>query len=378
MTTASTHADPYRIADTSSIFTPALVFFADLIRKNVARMVEVAGSAERLRPHVKTHKTPQIVRLEREAGVVKHKCATIAEAEVCAANGGTDALISYPLVGPNCARLAKLVRAYPGCRFSVTIDHPKSAEALSAAMAAAGLTVDVLLDLDVGMHRTGIAPGPEAAELYALVARLPGLRPDGLHVYDGHNHIENFDDRKHTALTQLEPALKLREALVNQSLPVPRVVVGGTPTFPVYARLDIPGLECSPGTLVLHDNGYGSRFPDLTGFAPAALLLTRVISRPMPTRVTFDLGYKAVASDPPAGKRLVLLGVPAYETVGQNEEHLIIETPAAAELAPGDERLAIPTHVCPTVAMHQRAYVVEGGRVVGTWDVTGRDRVIGV
>jgi len=371
-------SNPYAIADTSGVFTPALVFFEDLIRQNVARMVELVGAPARLRPHVKTHKTPQIVRLERECGVVKHKCATIAEAEMCAANGAADALISYPLVGPNCSRLAKLIRAYPGCRFSVTVDHPKSAEALSAAVAAEKLTVDVLLDVDVGMHRTGIAPGPEAAELYAQLGRLPGLRPDGLHVYDGHNHIENFVDRQQTALTQLEPALKLREALLERGLPVPRVVIGGTPTFPVYARLDVPGLECSPGTLVLHDNGYGTRFRDLTGFMPAALLLTRVISRPTPTRVTFDLGYKAVASDPPAGKRLTLLGVPDYETVGQNEEHLIIETPSAANYSPGDEVLAIPTHVCPTVAMHQRAYVVRGGRVVGTWDITGRDRVISV
>lgn len=371
-------SNPYLIADTSNVFTPALIFYEDLIRQNVARMIELAGSAERLRPHVKTHKTPQIIRLEREMGIVKHKCATIAEAEMCAANGATDALISYPLVGPNCARLAKLIRAQPGCRFSTTVDHPRSAEALSAALAAEKQTVDVLLDVDVGMHRTGIAPGPEAAELYALVARLPGLRPDGLHVYDGHNHIENFSERQKTALTQLEPAMKLRETLLSQGLPVPRIVAGGTPTFPVYARLDLPGLELSPGTLVLHDNGYGSRFRDLTGFMPAALVLTRVISRPTATRVTFDLGYKAVASDPPAGKRLHLLSVPHYETVGQNEEHLIIESPSAANLQPGDEVLAIPTHVCPTVALHQRAYVVKGGRVVGTWDIVGRDRVISV
>src|SRR5262245_53737410 len=250
-------SNPYAIADTSNVFTPALIFFKDLIRNNVARMVEMVGSPDRLRPHVKTHKTPQIVKLEREMGVVKHKCSTIAEAEMCAANGATDALISYPLVGPNCARLAKLIRAFPACRFSVTVDHPRSAQALSAALSAEKLTADVLLDVDVGMHRTGIAPGPEAAELYGLIARLPGLRPDGLHVYDGHNHIENFTDRQQTALTQLEPALKLREALVKQGLPVNRVVAGGTPTFPVYARLDLPGLELSPGTLVLHDDGYG-------------------------------------------------------------------------------------------------------------------------
>ncbi len=122
-----------------------------------------------------------------------------------------------------------------------------------------GQTVDVLLDVDVGQHRTGIAPGPEAVSLYERIARSPGLKPGGLHVYDGHNHIENFAERKATALSQLEPALKLRAALEQQGLAVPRLVAGGTPTFPIYARLDLPGLECSPGTLVLHDHGYGSR-----------------------------------------------------------------------------------------------------------------------
>jgi D-serine deaminase-like pyridoxal phosphate-dependent protein len=116
----------------------------------------------------------------------------------------------------------------------------------------------------------------------------------------------------------------------------------------------------------------------MTGLTPAALLLTRVISRPTSTRVTFDLGYKAVASDPPAGKRCVLLGVPSYEAVLQNEEHLVIETPLAERFKPGDEVLAVPTHVCPTVAMHQRAYIIEGGKLAGTWAVVGRDRVLTV
>jgi D-serine deaminase-like pyridoxal phosphate-dependent protein len=287
-------------------------------------------------------------------------------------------LLAYPIVGPNCLRLVKLIQAYPKTRFSVLADHPDSVDALSGVLSSEGVTVEVLLDLDVGQHRTGIAPGPEAATLYEQIDRLPGLAPGGLHVYDGHNHIESFVERQATALTQLEPALKLRAALEQKGLPVGRLVVGGTPTFPVYARLDLPGLECSPGTLVLHDHGYGSRFGDMTGFTAAALLLTRVISRPTSTRVTFDLGYKAIASDPPAGKRCILLGVPSYEAVLQNEEHLVIETPLADHFKPGDEVLAVPTHVCPTVAMHQRAYVIEGGKLAGTWDVVGRDRVLTV
>ncbi|MBY0229689.1 MAG: D-TA family PLP-dependent enzyme [Gemmataceae bacterium] len=370
--------DPYAIADTSRLFSPALVFFADLIKRNIARMVEMAGGAARLRPHVKTHKSPDVAKLAMAAGITKHKCATLAEAEMLARCGAEDVLLAYPMVGPNCARFAKLVQAYPATRFSCLFDHPAGVEALGAATKAAGVVAEAMIDLDVGQHRTGIAPGPEAVDLYAQAARTPGLRVVGLHVYDGHNHQESAEERQQAATAQLAPALALRERLRAEGLPAERVVVGGTPTFPMYARMDVPGLECSPGTLVLHDNGYGSKFADLTGFMPAALILTRVISRPTPTRVTFDLGYKAVASDPPAGKRLRLLGLPPHETVLQNEEHLVIETAEAGRLKPGDEALAIPQHICPTVAMHQRAYVIEGGRFAGTWDITGRDRVLGV
>jgi D-serine deaminase-like pyridoxal phosphate-dependent protein len=368
----------YAVADTSALPSPALLFFKDLIRQNLARTIELAGSPGRLRPHAKTHKTREILQLELGAGVTKHKVATIAEAEMAAGCGAPDVFLSYPMVGPNCLRLANLIRQYPGTRFSVQGDHPGAVEALSRVLTAQGVAVDVLLDLDVGQHRTGIPPGPEAQSLYELIARLPGLSPGGLHVYDGHNHQESFVERQATALRQLEPALKLREALLSKGLPVPRLVLGGTPTFPVYARLDLPVLELSPGTVILHDHGYSTRFADLSGFVPAALLLTRVISRPTATRVTFDLGYKAVASDPPSGKRLVLLGVPEYEPVLQNEEHLVVETPAAERFRPGDEVLAIPTHVCPTVAMHQRAYVVEGGKLSTTWDIVARDRVLTV
>ena len=204
------------------------------------------------------------------------------------------------------------------------------------------------------------------------------MKPGGLHVYDGHNHQHPLEERKAAVQKLLEPVLEMRAALLKSGLPVPRMVFGGTPTFPIFATLEIAGAECSPGTCVLNDFNYGQWFQDMSEFTHAALVLTRVISRPTATRVTFDLGYKAVASDPPAGKRCILLDVPRYEAVLQNEEHLVIETPGAERFKPGDEVLAIPTHVCPTVAMHQRAYVVEGGRLTGTWNVVGRDRVLSV
>jgi D-serine deaminase-like pyridoxal phosphate-dependent protein len=371
--------DPrYAVEDTADVYSPALLFYKDLIRRNIAHAVEMAGSPARLRPHVKTHKTRELVHLELEAGITRHKCATLAEAEMLAGCGAPDVLIAYNLVGPNCGRLARLLRAYPDCRFSVLADHPAGVEALSRALAAEGQSVEVLLDVDVGQHRTGIAPGAEAVALYEQIARSPGLRPGGLHVYDGHNHQESFVERQSAALTQLEPVLKLREALERKGLPTPRLVAGGTPTFPVFAKLDLPGLECAPGTCFLHDHGYGSRFADMAGFTPAALLLTRVISRPTPTRLTLDLGYKAVASDPPAGKRCVLFDVPDYEPILQNEEHFVVETPAAGRFNPGDEVFAVPTHVCPTVALHKQAYVVEGGKVAERWEVVARDRVLTV
>jgi D-serine deaminase-like pyridoxal phosphate-dependent protein len=114
----------------------------------------------------------------------------------------------------------------------------------------------------------------------------------------------------------------------------------------------------------------------MSEFVPAALLLTRVISRPTPRRVTFDLGYKAVASDPPAGKRCFLLDVPAYETVLQNEEHLVIETAAAEQFRPGDVAYAVPAHICPTCALHRFAYVVERGEVIDRWEIAARDRML--
>ena len=375
----------YAIADTSAIYSPALLFYKDLIRQNLVRAVALAGGPSRLRPHVKTHKTREIVRMGLDAGITKHKCATLAEAEMLADCGVPDVLLAYNLVGPNCGRFARLVEAYPGCSFSVVADHPTAARALSDALRAVGRIsnpsyegVDVLIDVDTGQHRTGIAPGDEAVALYELFKRLPGLRPGGIHVYDGHNHQDSSAERESAVHSQLGPVLELRAALEKKGLPVPRMVLGGTPTFPIYARMDIAGAELAPGTCILHDHGYGTRFADLGGFTPAALLLTRVMSRPTATRITLDLGYKAMASDPPAGKRCVLLNVPNYQPVLQNEEHFVIETPAAGQFNPGDEVYAMPTHICPTCAMHRQAYVVERGRVTACWDIVARDRMLTV
>jgi len=367
----------YQVRDTSAIYSPALLFFKDLIRENIAKAVRIAGSAARLRPHAKTHKTREIAKMELDAGITKHKCATLAEAEMLAGCGVPDVLLAYPMVGPNCGRLARLVKHHPKTKFGTLVDHPSAARALSEAMTLEQQTVEALIDVDVGQHRTGIAPGEKAVELYELLCKLPGLKPGGFHVYDGHNHQDSLAERESAVKEQFAPVLQMRETLVKKGLPVPRMVVGGTPTFPVYAKMDVPGLELSPGTCILNDHGYGTHFADLD-FTPAALLLTRVISKPTATRLTLDLGYKAVASDPPAGQRVHILNVPDCKQILQNEEHLVLETPAADQFPLGAEVYAMPTHICPTCALHKAAYVVEGGQVTGQWEIVGRDRMLTV
>src|ERR1017187_1542845 len=173
----------YIIKDPSQVFSPGLLFYKTLIARNIQALVKRVGDPARLRPHVKTHKTRQIVKMEREAGITKQKCATIAEAEMVAQCEAPDILLSYPMVGPNCGRFAHLVKKYPGSKFSVIADHAVGIQQLSDAMKKAGQQAEVLLDIDVGQHRTGIAPGPTAKVLYESLAKSPGLKPGGFHVY---------------------------------------------------------------------------------------------------------------------------------------------------------------------------------------------------
>src|SRR5262249_37819686 len=194
--------------------------------------------------------------------------------------------------------------------------------------------------------------------------------------YDGHIRDTDLAERRKNTMAGLERVLALRERLLKRGQDVPRLVLGGTPTFPIHAELELPGVECSPGTVVLHDQSYASRFPDLP-FTPAALLLTRVVSHPRPGRLCLDLGHKAVAADP-AGPRAWILGIDDATPVIHSEEHLVVETSHDGEFPIGTALLAIPTHICPTVALHRRADVIEDGELVGRWEVTARDRVVGI
>ena len=363
----------YRIEDTSEIISPGLVVFRDLVERNTRRMIEIAGDVSRLRPHCKTHKMREVVQLQLGEGITKHKCATFAEAEMLAEAGVKDIFLAYNIVGPNLGRTVAFVEKFSDVTFSVTADHAKPLSQLGEAMSQASRTVDVLLDLDTGQHRTGIAADANAQEFYGQIVRTAGLNAGGLHVYDGQNHQTDVNERRTAVDGCWNQAIGLRDQLVAEGWPVPRIVAGGTGSFPMYAEKSDPALELSPGTLVFHDVGYREMFPDLS-FVPAALVLTRVVSCPTDDRITVDLGYKACAADQPMGKRVEFPDLLDSKQVLQNEEHLVLETDRASEFAPGDELLAIPRHICPTSALHKQVYVVSGGKVVDRWNVAARDR----
>ena len=355
----------------AEIDSPALVVYPDRIAENIRRKIAIAGGTERLRPHIKTHKMSAVVRMQLDAGIPKCKCATLAEAEMAAKAGATDILLAQQPVGPKIAKLARLAAQFSSVRFSTIVDDPRIASELSLACRQAGCRIGLLIDLDVGMGRSGIAPGTAAAELYRLIARLPNASPGGLHAYDGHIHDRDVAPRAAACEAALRPVEALRDQLLAEGLPVPRIVAGGTPTFPFHARH--ADRECSPGTCVLWDAGYATLFPDLD-FLPAAVVFSRVISKPGRDRLCLDLGHKAVAADP-AGPRVVWLDLPDAAVVMHSEEHLTISTPRAAEFQTGDVLYGIPWHICPTCALHAEVIVARNGHAVGTWRVDARDRI---
>jgi D-serine deaminase-like pyridoxal phosphate-dependent protein len=364
-----------RLQDEAEAPSPALLIFPDRVEANLRRMLAmVGGDAARLRPHIKTHKLPQIVSLQVALGITKCKAATIAEAEMAAGAGASDVLVSVQLVGPNVGRFLALMRTFPQVAFSTLVDDIGAIANLGAAATAESQTVEVLLDLDIGQHRTGVVPGSAAAALYRKIGATAGLRAGGLHAYDGHLHQPERAERAAAADAAFALVAALREDLQREGLAVPRIVCGGTPTFPMHARRD--GIECSPGTCVLWDAGYGTKLPDLE-FDHAAVLLTRVVSRPAPNRLCLDLGHKAVASEMPH-PRVLFPALPDARAVGHNEEHLVLETELAAMFPVGSVLYGIPWHICPTVALHDRVYVVMEDRIRDEWPVTARARRLSI
>jgi len=363
----------YKVADPDALETPAMLVFEEKVDGNIKAVCELVGGGENLMVHVKTHKSAAVVQKQMDAGIAGFKCATLKELEMVLAAGAQTVILAYQMAQRiKVERFADIAVAYPEAHPCAVISAPVHLELLAAVAQERQQKLEVMLDLDVGMHRTGIAIGGEGAALYRSVGEHPYLTPAGFHVYNGHEHISDPQAREAATQRHIRDLQKFQQEMEEQGVPVPLVVGGGSFSFAPFARTE--GMYGSPGTCVYWDMGYAGGMPDMP-FEWAAVVLTQVIERyPDQKTITTDLGCKAIAGDPPLRNRARLLGKRDAELRLQNEEHGIFYWPGELPEV-GSYLLAVPGHVCPTTIRYAGSYVIDGeGEVIDFYPHTARDR----
>ncbi len=364
----------YSIKTIDTIDTPALVLYYDKIIENIDRMISVAGDSERLRPHVKTYKIAEVVKLMQRKGISKFKCATISEAEMLGMIEAEDVLLAYQPIGPKIKRLIKLQQKYTKTTFSTLIDNTESVQEIAKICRLMNTTLRVYVDLNIGMNRTGIIPNEEAFGLYNMCRKTKGIDPIGLHAYDGHIRNADIIERTQQCDGAFQPVKNLASRIKRTTGKQPYIVVGGTPSFPIHAKRK--GVQLSPGTCVLWDYGYKTILPEQK-YVYGALVLTRVISQLPDNQLCLDLGHKSIAAENPF-PRVKFLNLPNAKEVSQSEEHLVILVPDAGLVPVGSVLYGVPIHICPTCALYERALIVRDNSIVDEWKVVARDRKITV
>ena len=370
----NTSREWYHINNIDAIDSPALIIYKDRVLQNINTAISMVEDVSRLRPHVKTHKTKEAAQLMMNAGINKFKCATIAEAEMLALINAQDVLLAYQPVGPKLKRFTELIKKYPATKFSCLVDNPVSAKAIAAAAAEDNIQINVYIDLNIGMNRTGIVPGAAVIELYSECKNLHGITPIGLHAYDGHIRTLDPEQRTIECDAAFKHVVQMQKQLEQKGFTKPIIIAGGSPTFSVHAKRK--EIECSPGTFVYWDKTY-LQYKE-QHFMPAALVVARIISLPTSTRLCIDLGHKSISAENELGNRVHFLNAPELKFVGHSEEHLVAEAAAGHAYNPGDILYGLPVHICPTCALYERAYVVQDNEVTAEWKMIARDRKITV
>jgi D-threonine aldolase len=359
----------YQLANARDVDSPALLVYLDRVKQNISTVIATMDDIDRLRPHIKTHKSPQVCQLMLDAGIKKFKCATIAEAEMLAAAGALDILFAYQPVGPKVLRLAELSEEYNKVRFSCLVDNIESASYLSTEFLKIGRVIPVYIDLNVGMNRTGISPA-DALALFEHLQTMRGIAVAGLHAYDGHIRDTDYQLRKKKCDEAFSEVTKLQKQIEASGTKL-IVVAGGTPTFSIHnKRKDV---ECSPGTFIYWDKGYEQILTEQQ-YHFAGLVMTRVISLPAEKTICIDLGHKAIASENPLEQRVYFLNAPDLRPIGHSEEHMVLR--CEKEYKVGDVLYGVPHHICPTVALHDQVAVVEKQQVTDHWSNISRNRKI--
>ena len=348
------------------VFTPALIFDVEVVAANISRMAEHAKSAGvALRPHAKTHKCPYIAEKQIEAGAIGVTVAKLGEAEVMAHAGIKDILIANQVVTP--AKIARLAKLQGKARVTSAVEDDNVVKLTGEIARAHGVRMSVVLEVDIGMHRAGVRP--EDAVSKALEwAENPGLLIRGVMGYEGHCvFIEDPEERRRKTTEAVEELVKVAEGLTKAGLSAEIVSAGGTGTYDVTSK--VKGVtEIQPGSYVLMDGRYTKLHPE---FKQAVFVLSTVTSV-KGNYALADAGVKSQTSD--FGLPQVA-GLPGATATKLNEEHARIELPEArAKLKVGDQVRFIPSHVCTTVNLFDRAYLMSKDVVVGVVPIAARGR----
>lgn len=356
--------------------TPALLVDLDVLERNLEDMAALAGRhGLALRPHWKTHKCPEIARLQLRHGAVGGTVAKPAEALAFLAAGFHDLLIATPVVDPR--KIDRLLEARGNARIAVLVESGEGARRWAAGAERAGAPLDVLLDVDTGMGRTGVAPGEAAVELARAIAEEPRLRFQGVMTHAGHGYgASSPEELAAIGRAEGETLVATAEAIRGSGIECRIVSVGSTPT--VRHSAAVPGVtEIRPGNYVFHDG-----IQVALGVVPrsrcALTVLATVTARPATDRVVLDAGSKTLTSDRgrggPAGFGF-LKEAPDLTIARVWEEHGLIQVPAEAELRIGDRVQVVPNHACVVVNLHERLIAVRGDRVEGVWRIAARGLV---
>lgn len=331
------------------------------------------GDISKIRPHIKTSKSIEAVKLMMDACIKKFKCATIAEAEMLAICDVPDVFLAYQLNDSKLSRFVDLIQNYPHTRFSGLVDNRESLMLLSGKAETLGIIISVFIDLNIGMNSTGIRPGDEALTLYEEILKLPGTNFLGFHSYDGHISETDLIKRIELCNQEFMPVEEMLKIFKSKGYPIPLLIAGGSPTCSIHAQRE--NTECSPGTFIFWDKGYYDSLPEQQ-FLFAALIITRVISKPAEELICIDLGHKAIASENDLQHRVFFLNAPLLIPESHSEEHMVLNAGKNHSFEIGDLLYALPVHICPTVALYDHAICVESGNIAGNWEIIARSRKI--
>ena len=349
--------------------TPALVVELDAFEQNMATLSRAVGERVRVRPHAKTHKCPEIARVQVAAGAVGVCCQKVSEAEAMVEGGIADVLVTNEIVGaPKLARLAELSRR---ARLGVCVDHPHNV----AQLARSGAQLDVYVEVEVGMKRCGIAPGEPAVALARAVASHPNLRFAGLHAYHGRaQHFRTMEERRSVIEAAAQKVVLTKNLLERAGLPCPMVTGAGSGTFMLEVESGAWG-EIQPGSYLFMDADYARNewAAPLPRFAHALFVLTTVMSRPSDALGIVDAGLKGSSVDsgmPGIWNR------PGLAYTHASDEHGWVEASGGAAVpALGDKLQLVPGHCDPTINLYDWYVCVRQGVVEALWPISARGAV---